>query len=58
MESDIVTPTQLLDELRTSYRALTSEERMQVAGFLSELSCYSDEDTWQAAGHTFIGRIA
>ena len=39
MESDIVNPSQLLDELRMSYQALTFKERKQVTAFLSEFSC-------------------
>jgi len=38
LESDIVSLSQLLDEFRKSYQALSFEERKQVTAFLSELS--------------------
>ena len=38
MESDLVRPGQLLDELKNSYQALTFKERKQVIAFLSEFS--------------------
>jgi hypothetical protein len=34
-----VNPSQLLDELRKSYQALSAEERKLVTAFLSEPSC-------------------
>ena len=38
LESEIVSPRQLLNELRKGYQALTLKERKQVTGFLSKLS--------------------
>ena len=38
LESESVSPRQLLDELRRSYQTLSYEGRMQVAAYLSELS--------------------
>jgi hypothetical protein len=58
LESDIVSPSQLLSELRNSYQALASDERKQVTAFLSELSWAAMKSPGEQRGIHLAGRLA